>query len=155
MASKLPYNSLPNLGTLQAGDIVPVLRPPFQEGSAFVSDVQKYIRPYDVYTALISQSGTDDPTIIVLENTIGAIEWTRVEVGEYYGTLTGAFTTDKTCGFMGNSVASQDWFAWMNNGNTDINTVNIQTFDTRTYGQIDGVLYKTFIEIRVYYSEPA
>ena len=30
-------------------------------------------RPYKVYTALLSQSGTDDPTAIVLENTLGGL----------------------------------------------------------------------------------
>lgn len=51
---------------------------------------------YKVYTALMSQSGTDDPVVIELENTIGEIVWTRNDVGFYVGTLTGAFTTDKT-----------------------------------------------------------
>lgn len=51
---------------------------------------------YKVYTALISQSGTDAPTAIVLENTLGNVVWTRVSEGIYIGTLTGAFTTNKT-----------------------------------------------------------
>jgi hypothetical protein len=52
---------------------------------------------YSVYTALLSQSGTSDPTAIVLgNNTIGAIVWTRNSTGSYTGTLTGAFTSNKT-----------------------------------------------------------
>ena len=47
---------------------------------------------YKVYTALLSQPGDNShPTANVLENTLGNIVWTRDSVGEYYGTLTGAF----------------------------------------------------------------
>lgn len=54
-------------------------------------------RPYKVYTALLTQSGTDAPTAIVLENTLGgAIVWTRSSDGVYVGTLAGAFVTNKT-----------------------------------------------------------
>lgn len=52
--------------------------------------------PYKIYTALLSQSGTDDPDVIVLQNTLsGAIVWTR-DFGKYIGTLNGEFTLDKT-----------------------------------------------------------
>ena len=154
MASKLPYNSLPNLGTLQAGDIVPVLRPPFQEGSAFVSDVQKYVRPYDVYTALISQSGTDDPTIIVLENTIGAIEWTRVGVGQYVGTLSSAFISNNTYVMLLNSSSIGEGYLYSAD-NSDVDTVFVQTYNINTTSNEDSLMNNVSIEIRVYYSEPA
>lgn len=52
---------------------------------------------YQVYTALLSQSGTSDPTATVLgNNTVGSIVWTRNSTGNYTGTLTGAFTANKT-----------------------------------------------------------
>ena len=39
---------------------------------------------YLVYTALISQSGTDAPTATVLENTLGGtVVWTYNDVGNY------------------------------------------------------------------------
>lgn len=42
-----------------------------------------------VYKALLSQSGTDAPTAIVLENTLGVtITWSRLSVGKYRGTFT-------------------------------------------------------------------
>lgn len=53
-------------------------------------------RPYKVYTALLSQTGTDAPVATVLENSIGAIVWTRALGGYFKGTLTGAFTANKT-----------------------------------------------------------
>jgi hypothetical protein len=58
-----------------------------------VSDI---LPTYTKYIALISQSSTSAPTVIELENTIGPIIWTRNSTGIYYGTLTGAFTLDKT-----------------------------------------------------------
>lgn len=152
MASKLPYNSLPNLGELQAGDVVPMLRPPFQEGSAFVSDVQKYVRPYDVYTALLSQSGTDDPTAIILENSIGAIVWTRDDIGIYLGTLVGAFTENKT-------FVLQNWgsgnYCIINSmrGTDDYILINSNELSSPNDPiDVNGMMQ---IEIRVYYSEPA
>lgn len=52
---------------------------------------------YLVYTALLSQSGTDAPVATVLENTLGGtVVWTRANVGEYVGTLAGVFITEKT-----------------------------------------------------------
>lgn len=54
-------------------------------------------RGYKVYTALLSQSSTSDPTATVLGgNQIGTIVWTRNSAGNYTGTLTGAFTSNKT-----------------------------------------------------------
>jgi hypothetical protein len=50
-----------------------------------------------IYTALLSQSGTSAPTATVLgTNEIGTIVWTRNSTGNYTGTLTGAFTANKT-----------------------------------------------------------
>lgn len=50
---------------------------------------------YLVYTALMSQSGTNAPTVTILENTIGDIVWTYSSVGSYNGTLSGAFPANK------------------------------------------------------------
>lgn len=55
---------------------------------------------YKVYTAIVSQSSTSAPTATVLENTLGgSITWARTSAGLYTGTLTGAFTADKTAFF--------------------------------------------------------
>jgi hypothetical protein len=54
-------------------------------------------RPYKVYTALLTQTGTNAPVAIVLDNTLdGTIIWTRTTDGIYVGTLAGAFVTNKT-----------------------------------------------------------
>lgn len=54
-------------------------------------------RPYKVYTALLTQTGTSAPVATVLENTLNApIVWTRASLGIYTGTLSGAFVDLKT-----------------------------------------------------------
>ena len=64
---------------------------------------------YAVYTALLSQSDTDDPVATVLENTLGgAIVWTRDSQGAYLGTLSSAFTSSKTFLSCGSLVSNDD-----------------------------------------------
>jgi hypothetical protein len=54
--------------------------------------------PYKVYTALLTQTGTDDPVATVLENTIeNEMIWQRQQEGVYYLTsVNAAFLNDKT-----------------------------------------------------------
>lgn len=102
-----------------------------------------------LYTILMLQSSTNDPTIITLKNTLGTIVWTRLNVGYYRGVLTNAFTVNKT--FLSSSSS--------NNGNAGITTmtrVDASTIDLVTYNLAgaasDGVLNNCAIEIRVYES---
>ena len=54
-------------------------------------------RPYKVYTALLTQSGTNAPVATILENTLGGdIVWSYYTEGVYNGVLLGAFTINKT-----------------------------------------------------------
>lgn len=54
------------------------------------------------YVSLITQTGTSNPTVSVLENTLGGtVVWTRTGLGEYTATLTGVFTNAKTVIFVG------------------------------------------------------
>jgi hypothetical protein len=54
-------------------------------------------KPYKVYTALLTQTGSNAPTAIVLENTLGSeLVWTRNVAGTYSATLTNAFPEVKT-----------------------------------------------------------
>ncbi len=49
-------------------------------------------RPYKVYAALVSQTGTSAPTAVILENTLGGTPvFSYVSEGEYRMTLSGAF----------------------------------------------------------------
>ena len=52
---------------------------------------------YLVYAAVLSQTGTNAPTVSVKENTLGGtVVWTRSGVGIYNGTLSGAFPESNT-----------------------------------------------------------
>ena len=102
---------------------------------------------YKKYVATISQTGTSDPTVTVLENTIGDIVWTRVAVGGYSANLLGAFPIqDKVYLSINNTLTSVfiTEFKW---GTLD--NVNINTYDL-TATSIDGAMSFNTIEIRVY-----
>jgi hypothetical protein len=105
---------------------------------------------YRIYRGLISQSGTDAPTVIVLENTLGDIVWSYNSTGSYSGTLVGAFTTNKTFvpSLIGysvpngiNTIARPSF-----SGEDIINFGNLDTFGTLT----DDSLTLVPIEIIVY-----
>jgi hypothetical protein len=103
--------------------------------------------PYKKYVATISQTGTADPTVTVLENTVGDIVWTRAGVGLYSGDLLGAFPNqDKVYLSLNNTLTSVfiTEFKW---GTLD--NVNINTYDL-TATSIDGAMSFNTIEIRVY-----
>jgi hypothetical protein len=110
-------------------------------------------RPYKVYTALLTQSGTSAPTATVLENTLGGtIVWTRDSDGIYYGTLAGLFAEPKSFiligtyfeGVIGNTIR----FGAIR---YDDNTIQVTTDEAATVGTgDDGLLYFTSLEIRVY-----
>lgn len=85
---------LPSASALDGTEVLPIV----QGGTTSQTTTQDVanLKNYKVYTALLSQSGTDAPTAIVLENTIGEIVWTRDDVGVYLGTLNATFIEDKT-----------------------------------------------------------
>lgn len=122
-----------------------------QQGSSVV---------YKKYVALLTQSGTDAPIATILENTIGAIVWTRGSLGDYIGTLAGAFPQNKTFipGFGGigasvplfNSVPADQFYNMY--AAQDTNRIVVQFYDSSG----DQIEWSTTgfaavpIEIRVY-----
>lgn len=109
--------------------------------------VNNIVPLYKKYIATISQIGTNDPIVTVLENTIGDIVWTRTAVGSYEGTLSGAFpTADKTYLNISqvNSAQGVYYITW---GSTS--QIFVQWYDF-TYTQLDSTLLQNTIEIRVY-----
>ena len=104
-------------------------------------------RPYKVYTALISQSGTNAPTATVLENTLGTVNFTRSSTGVYFVNSSGLFTADKTFVIMGAGTNA----AYTN----AINLINSSTFSivtkvSSTQADADSANTKVAFEIRVY-----
>jgi len=102
---------------------------------------------YKKYIALISQTGTADPTVTVLENTIGDIVWTRLSAGNYEGTLTGAFPdADRTYLMISQANSSQGvyYLTW-----ASTSQIFLQWYDF-SFTQLDTVLMNNTIEIRTY-----
>jgi len=97
------------------------------------------------YVALLNQTGTSAPTATVLENNLGGtVVWTRSLLGNYVGTLSGAFTTNKTVILHGNGTTNTIV-------SSIVSSVNAVGIVTSTAGSgADGLLSNTTLEIRVY-----
>ena len=110
-----------------------------------VSDI---LPTYKKYIALITQSTTNAPTVIELENTIGPIVWTRTAVGVYFGTLAGVFTASKTYVTLSNVEPNSIVLSKRRDNNSiEINTTNLQS---PTASHHDTHLTNNTLEIRVY-----
>ena len=106
-----------------------------------LAGIASKVRPYKVYSALITD---DDPNVdvLVLENTIGDIQWALSGSGEYKATLNGAFPENNT---------------WVSIGISQTG-VNTPFYYNLTGGAPDAITFytqgtfanKTPIEIRVY-----
>ena len=107
--------------------------------------------PYKVYTALISQTGINAPTVIVLENTLeGPGSFSYQAVGIYNYTNVGVFTLDKTIVFC-TKDANEETPAYIIEGKrTSDDTVQFIVKATTTNNLTNGALSKANIEIRVY-----
>jgi len=102
---------------------------------------------YLVYTALLNQTSTNAPVATVLKNTLGGtVVWTRTSPGLYVGTLTGAFTANKTWCISINGVGNHEVISRIHRAND--NQVEIYATDTNVFD--DDILVDTNVEIRVY-----
>jgi hypothetical protein len=96
---------------------------------------------YISYVALMSQSGTNDPNAIVLENSLGDINWQYDGGGSYEGYLYNAFPSGKT--FIRISLSN----------NTSEIVTAYRYNDSYVYittGETNGILNNNAFEIRVY-----
>ena len=107
-------------------------------------------RPYKVYTVNMNQISTSAPTIVTTyENTLGgSIVWTRIGVGDYRGTLTGAFTSLKTVAFTSLAGAVSMTPLFINGERVSNNEIRITTYNGMT--PTDGLMTNAIIEFRVY-----
>ena len=108
-------------------------------------------RPYKVYTALLTQSGTDAPVATVLENTLGGdITFSYEEDGWYNVISNSLFVENKTtCSI---SITSQETYGYhlikrISEGIIKINSVGVSG---GVYVLTDSILDNSTIEIRVY-----
>ena len=123
-----------------------------------ISELKNYIlngldiRPYKVYTALLSQTGTNAPVATVLENTFGFTPiWQRDSSGVYFVNNTSFFDIDKTLILVTRNTVNFDISAYANdNDNVWIDVSQIIEVSPLNVSAIENVLNNTSIEIRVY-----
>ena len=104
-------------------------------------------RPYKVYTALLTQSGTDAPVATVLENTLGVdIEWSRFSEGYYKATPSEPiFEENKTFHFVN---STNQGYQFEITSQFEKNEWRITVIDAGI--TVDSVLKYLPIEVRVY-----
>jgi len=120
---------------------------------ATLASLREYSKPYLLYTALITQSGTTAPIPTELENNIGNIEWSRISGGTYLVTsTTSGFTEDLT-------IVNRPALFLINNidivsvYSTLVSTSEIIVVSAEGIPQ-DGLLNNFGYEIRVYTTIP-
>lgn len=99
---------------------------------------------YKVYTALLTQTGTNPPVATVLENTLGDVVWSYTNPGKYRANLSGAFTEGKT--FLSENYNNAFYILKIINSNY----ITYATYVTATNTLGNEFLSDTPIEIRVY-----
>jgi hypothetical protein len=109
-----------------------------------------YSLGYTVYTALITQTGTDAPVATVLQNTTGGtITWTYSNVGVYVATISGTtYTANKTAvlissGGVNNSTVKSS----VVNSTTALTVYQVDVGDQQPTNTISAT---TTLEIRIY-----
>lgn len=107
-------------------------------------------RPYKIYTAILSQTGTANPVATVLENTTGAtVTWTRGAPGQYVGTFSSAvLTASKTIISPIQLLPPYTNYAFTQQ--TGTSTVSITT--TSTGANTDALLsaITSYIDVKIY-----
>ena len=150
-----PVDTLLDLPVLGAENTLYVIK---DTGAIYLWNGSEFItydsRPYKVYTALLTQSGTDAPVAIVLENTLGGeVVWSYDSVGVYVGTLSGAFDVNKTALYTSQSSDSNNDVGSVPYIFMEVDTIDdilVHSIVKSTNAYSDGLLYRTTIEIRVY-----
>ena len=108
-------------------------------------------RPYDVYTALITQSGSDAPVATVLENTFNtSLTWTRTGTGTYSIGATGSFPVSGTfCHATMHSV-NQGSEGHVTFGQLSNDTCRLKVYTSSSFEEVDNFNKPISIEIRTY-----
>lgn len=113
------------------------------------SSLSDSIRPYKVYTALLTQSGTDAPVATVLENTLGSITFSRTDIGKYGIISNQLFTINKTAILSGSEYIFNPTL--VSSSVSDSSLIEMSTVDvTGVNNYSDDILASNLIEIRVY-----
>lgn len=125
----------------------------YTDGNTFTT-TNTFARPYKSYVALLTQTGTNNPTAVVLENTLGVTPiWTRDAVGKYYTNLGAvAFPANQGVCFIGGSgnLGLADTDVRINSLFGTSGIYGGYILSTSLGALADGVLTNASVEIRVY-----
>lgn len=135
-------------------DVIPTMNSGLTPSTDYQLTTKKYVddavaKPYKVYTALLSQSGTSAPTAVVLENTLGGlITFTYSGVGNYtIDSVDELFTIDKT--FVMKPTEMDDNINYrITIEGLDYDVITINSYNNGTFA--NDIISRLFIEIRVY-----
>lgn len=110
--------------------------------------IMNELRPYNCYTAYLTQTSTNAPVATKLEETISGLVWARTGVGTYTLTKVGAFTTGKT-------VPLKDYYTDKDGNSFELTRTSTDVMTLKTYqasdGELaDGVLTDQYFHIEVY-----
>jgi hypothetical protein len=121
------------------------VRGPVQlDGAATIKGVP--LVAHKLYVATLNQSLENAPVATVLVNTLGGnVVWSRADVGEYIGTLAGAFPPGKTVVF----VSGREIDVLMVGLRVSDYQIKVHTVELNG-SPIDGYLNGSALEIRVY-----
>lgn len=138
-----------NVGTSANDGTGDTLRASQVKANANFTELYDANSAYTKYVCNVNQTGTAAPTVTILENTIGNIVWTRNAVGDYRGTLSGAFPTISKVWFSkpNTQFDASNYGAFLSR--ISANVVQLLTTDYDQITPVDGA-YSTSFEIRVY-----
>ena len=112
--------------------------------------ITQYNLGYTVYTALITQTGTDAPVATVLQNTTGGtIAWSYSNVGIYVATISDAtYTANKTAVLISSGgVSNSTVKSSVVNSTTALTVYQVDVGDQQPTNTISAT---TTLEIRIY-----
>lgn len=154
MPLSIPYNQLPDLGTLESTDLVPMLRPFQDEGKASMADLGTFVQPYTKIIGTITQNGGTAPVLTIFENNTGA-------------TLTTAYITNGQYEINSDVAIFVQYQLWVYVGNNLVNQLSdysyqlvyststqLYLFSTQSGTLADSVLENASFEIRIYPTAP-
>ena len=138
-----------NVGTSANDGTGDTLRASQVKANANFTELYDVNSAYTKYVCNLNQTGTAAPTVQVLENTLGNIVWTRTAVGQYSGTLNGAFPNNLKVWFskVNSQGTSQTFNAVLTHVSANIIYLIVRAADNTT--PTDDIYLATF-EIRVY-----
>lgn len=131
----------------------------FEEFSLAISDAINFnsgeaTPQYKVYSALISQSGTNAPTLVILQNTLEQTVSVNAysSPGRYSLSVSGNILLNNKTWYTITNDNNNRTIAYIDKSNSLGNTsiVTIDTFSFISSAYADGILQSTPLEIRVY-----